>query len=285
MGGPVVATARGSSLQHTHINPVALGNRPVARRQPRAWCLRPVAAATDPAAWRDSFNRQASDARARLEEWARQQRLNERLRSGMDAARSAASMAGEQASRTARKVDQEYDVSGRAADVAQKAAEAAQTAAGAAQGVNNELESRFQFRRKTRNFFTDFKRRLPYMWRQVSEFSSTPMGAITFFFAFLVSVFTGAFWVILRLLFSVMWIGILCSPWLINYVNARMMKEQKARYREYAQEQQRRQQNPFAGTIFEELLGRGPKASGGKRVSLDSQDVIDVTYDRIYESD
>lgn len=38
-------------------------------------------------------------------------------------------------------VDQEYDVSGRAADVAQKAAEAAQTAAGAAQGVNNELES------------------------------------------------------------------------------------------------------------------------------------------------
>jgi hypothetical protein len=108
MGGPVVATARGSSLQHTHINPVALGHRPLTRRQPRAWCLRPVAAASDPAAWRDTFNRQASDARARLEEWARQQRLNERLRSGMDAARSAASMAGEQASRTARKVRQHF---------------------------------------------------------------------------------------------------------------------------------------------------------------------------------
>jgi hypothetical protein len=69
-------------------------------------------------------------------------------------------------------------------------------------------------------------------------------------------------------------------------MNARMMAEQQERYREYVAEQQRRQQNPFHGTIFETMFERGGRGGrAGKRVNLDSQDIIDISYDKIYESD
>ena len=46
---------------------------------------------------------------------------------------------------------------------------------------------KFQFRRRLRIFLTDARRMLPLLGRRLHDFSGTPMGAITFFFAFLVS--------------------------------------------------------------------------------------------------
>lgn len=242
--------------------------------------MRPAAAAGSQPNW-DALNQAASNAKAKFDDWARKQRLNDRVSSSMDAAARAAQLAAAEAQRTARKVDAEYEVK-------KKAAEAARTVNEAAE----ELDSKFQFRSRTRNAFTDAKRMAPRVMRQIGDFFSTPMGAVTFMFLFLVSVFTGAFWVILRFLLSFMWLGILLGPMLINYLNARAMAEQKEQYREYMREQQARQQNPLYGTPFEDMFsGFGGKGSKGGnpsasrrsrgRTAMDSQDVIDVSFEHI----
>lgn len=63
-----------------------------------------------------------------------------------------------------------------------------------------------------------------------------------------------------------------------------MMAEQQERYKEYVEEQRRREANPFRGTILEEVFARGPR-SGRRKAQFDSQDVIDVSAEHIYDSD
>ena len=72
------------------------GKQPAGRRT-----LRPVLAATDPAA---AFGDAANNAKQRLQEWAKQQRLDERFNSAAKAAGQAARQAAEQAQRRARQV-------------------------------------------------------------------------------------------------------------------------------------------------------------------------------------
>lgn len=213
-----------------------------------------------------------------MEEFARQQRLQDRLQEAQRAAKQAAQQAADAAQKRAQQVDAEYDVSG-------KAAEAAKTAAEGARRVNDaaeELESRWQIRRRMRNAFADLKRTTPQLMSQVRDFFNTPLGAMTFLFLFMLSVFTGAFWVIVRWFFSLLWLFILLGPLIINYLNAQAVREQQQRYREYVEEQRRRQADPFYGTPFEGVFGGGRRSGGspGPR-KYASEDVIDVSIDRI----
>jgi hypothetical protein len=115
-------------------------------------------------AWRSQTTRAkpaweswVSSTRTKVQDWARQQRVSERLSSAQQAASRAASVAAQQAQSTARRVDAEFDVSGKAAEAAQRAAEAARTANEAAE----ELNSRFQLRRRARTVLSDLRRTLP----------------------------------------------------------------------------------------------------------------------------
>ena len=70
-----------------------------------------------------------------------------------------------------------------------------------------------------------------------------------------------------------------------NYFNAKAIREQQERYREYAQEQQRKAADPFYGTPLEGVFSGGRKGgskggSGGQR-KYASEDVIDVSIDHI----
>lgn len=76
-----------------------------------------------------------------------------------------------------------------------------------------------------------------------------------------------------------------------NYLNAKAAAEQKARYREYQQEQQRRQADPFYNTPFEGIFGgsggdsakRSSRFGGKHPAAMSSVDIIDVeatTLDR-----
>lgn len=246
--------------------------------------LQPVEAAagsSDPA-WRNSLQRVASDARGKFDAWAKQQKLDERLNSAAQAASRAAQQAAQEAQKTAQKVDAEYDVSGKAADAARTAAQNARKVNDAAE----ELESRFHVRRRIRNAWTDVKRRTPAVMSQMRKYFDTPLGAVTFLFLFMVSVYTGAFWVIVRWFFSLIWIFILLGPIIINYLNAKAIREQQERYREYAQEQERKANNPFYGTPLEAMFGGGRRGGGGRGSSgpqrkYASEDVIDVSIDHI----
>jgi hypothetical protein len=235
---------------------------------------------------RKQLNRLASDARQKLEEFARQQRLKERLDGAAKVASQAAKQAADEAGKTAKKVDAEFDVSGKASEAARAAAEAARKVNEAAE----DADSKFQFRRKGRILWSDLKRSAPVWGRRIRDFFETPLGAVTFLFLFLISVFTGAFWVILRVLFGLMWLGILCGPLIINYMQVKAAQEQQEQYRQYMAEQRRRQQNPFYGTPFEDLFDRGPKDptqrpgrfGGGRSTPVTStDDVIDVSFERL----
>ncbi|KAL4452302.1 hypothetical protein ABPG75_007964 [Micractinium tetrahymenae] len=219
----------------------------------------------------------ASSAREKLEQFAQQQRLQERLQEAQRAATKAAQQAADEAQKRARQVDAEYDVSGKAAGAAKTAAEGARRVNDAAE----ELESRWQVRRRMRNAFTDFKRATPQVMSQVRDFFNTPLGAVTFLFLFMLSVFTGAFWVIVRWVFSLLWLFILLGPLIINYLNAQAVREQQQRYREYVEEQRRRQADPFYGTPFEGVFG-GERRGGGSTAprKYASEDVIDISIDR-----
>ena len=73
-------------------------------------------------------------------------------------------------------VDAEYEVSAKAAGAARTASEAAA-----------DFDTRYRIKSRTRNFYKDFKRRLPLRMRAMNDFLNTPMGAVTFLFLFLVS--------------------------------------------------------------------------------------------------
>ncbi|PSC72212.1 Replicase poly 1ab [Micractinium conductrix] len=224
-----------------------------------------------------SAQQAAEEARQRFEGFARQQRLDERLRSGLNAAGRTAGKVTEEAKQAARRVDAEYDVSGKAADAARTASKSARRAAEAAE----DFESRFHIRRRLRVAWADVKRSAPRTLAGVRDFFNTPLGAMTFLFLFMVSVTTGAFWVIVRWLFSLMWLFILLGPLIINYMNVKAVREQQERYREYVKEQQRRQADPLYGTPFEGMFGGGPRGGGasGKKRSYASDEVIDVSID------
>ena len=74
-------------------------SRPAARRP-----LPPAAATSSSSGSTDPFSAAFKRAGSGLEEWVKQQRLNERLNSGLGAAGRAAKQAADEAQRTARKV-------------------------------------------------------------------------------------------------------------------------------------------------------------------------------------
>lgn len=129
----------------------------------------------------------AEELKAKAEEFARQQRLQERMSSGLKAAQKAAAeaaaAASSKAASAAKQADAEYDLSSKAESAARAAAEAAAKINDAAA----DADSKWGVRRRLRVWFADARRALPTLGRNINEFLNTPLGAMTFFFLFLVS--------------------------------------------------------------------------------------------------
>mmetsp|Transcript_13849 Transcript_13849/g.29872 ORF Transcript_13849/g.29872 Transcript_13849/m.29872 type:complete len:273 (+) Transcript_13849:164-982(+) len=171
------------------------------------------------------------------------------------------------ARRSYKRLDTEFDISGRAEKAGRRLEEAAK-----------DVDQTYRVRRRIRNFAEWLGKKWPIWAREFEEFSATTHGKVVILVALCAIMTTPLFWRLLHWMLFLWWASIPLSVLLVG--NAR--KKQEERMAQMQAEAEERRRNPFGNMFKGKPWGSTGSSQGAKRNSSSKQQqggpVIDAEW-------
>lgn len=151
----------------------------------------------------------AETAQQRVQNFVRQQKLDEKAAAASQSAKDQLTAAYEETEQSVRrtflKLESEHNISGRIEDAKKKATETAR-----------DIDQEYSVSRKIKATFADAKRMWPTWKRQFTNFSQTQFGKTALLVAFVTLLFSGALWQVLNVVWLLWWLSIPVSLLVAN---------------------------------------------------------------------
>lgn len=227
---------------HAHTMPARQPLQTPVLRQQLTLCRASNTGSGSSSSFAEQAQRFADSAQQKVQDFVKEQKLDEKASEAGKEAQQRVKMWGEEAQqnmrRTYMKLESEHNISQKFERTKTWVSETVR-----------DIDQEWSVRRKLKSAAEDVQRKLPLWRRQFAQFSSTPLGKAALTLAFVSLLFSGLFWQLVNAFWFLFWLSIPVSALIASQ-----------RSKEAAQEQQQ-QQSPFSSWSSSSSRSSGSRSS------------------------